>query len=70
MKKTQNPQPSGKRSLKVYPKYFQRSNQTVEFPQIRLCGKWVQDSGFVCGQEITVVHDRNRIVITIQDESP
>lgn len=64
MKKTHTPQPSKKRSLKVYPKYFQRTNRMVRFPQIRLCGKWVEDSGFACGQEITVLHARNKIVIT------
>lgn len=59
----------GKRRLKIYPKYFQRSYQAVVFPEIRLCGKWLQDSGFTYGQEVTVLHTQNKIIITTQNPS-
>ena len=38
------------RQLKVYHKYFDRVySQSVTFPEIRLCGKWVREAGFDCG---------------------
>lgn len=65
---TNHPTPKSKkkqtRHLKVYPKYFQRSYESVIFPEIRLCGKWVQESGFSCGQPVTVQYEPNRIIIT------
>ncbi len=54
-----------KRHLKVYHKHFDRAYaQSVTFPEIRLCGKWVKDIGFDCGQDITISHQRNKIIIT------
>ncbi len=53
----------GQRQLKVYPKYFERSFRGVVFPEIRLCGKWLQDMGFTCGQTITIKHEKNKIII-------
>lgn len=52
------------RRLKVYPKYVSR---TV-FPEIRLCGKWLQETGFHDGQMIIVRHEKNKIVIVPDDE--
>ena len=46
---------TGKRQLKVYEKHVSRSYyRYVVFPEIRLCGKWRQEMGFICGQSITV----------------
>jgi HSP20-like domain of unknown function (DUF1813). len=67
-KKKSFPQ-SGERRLKVYPKYFQRSYRGVIFPEIRLCGKWLQESGFASGQEVIVLHTQNKIIITTQNPS-
>jgi toxic protein SymE len=61
-------QQSGKRQLKVYEKYISRSyHRHVVFPEIRLCGKWLQDMGFDCGQLVTVRHEKNRIIITVDN---
>jgi toxic protein SymE len=56
---TQNPT----RTLKIYSKYFKRFNQYFIFPEIRLCGKWLKSLGFKCGQNVTVLTEKNRIII-------
>lgn len=59
---------SFERQLKVYEKYFSRSyNQSVVLPEIRLCGKWLQETGFECGQTVTVRQEERKITITVED---
>jgi len=53
----------GKRTLKVYTKYFPRFDRYFASPEIRLCGKWLQNLGFNCGQDVDVLTEKNRIVI-------
>lgn len=61
---------SGKRQLKIHRKYIRRSYMRyVVFPEIRLCGKWLKDIGFECGQSVTVSHEKNKIIITANNES-
>lgn len=63
-------QQPGHRQLKVYRKHLSRSyHQYVIFPEIRLCGKWLQDMGFDCGQSVTVVHEKNKIIITVDNKT-
>lgn len=51
----------------VYSKYLARAySGAVIMPQIRLCGKWLRDMGFDCGDTVTVTHEQNRIIITSQ----
>lgn len=59
------------RHLKVYPKYFDRVNswRPIIFPEIRLCGKWLQDIGFEHGQIIKVKQEKNKITITVDEEN-
>lgn len=58
------------RHLKVYEKYNSRSyHRYVVFPEIRLCGKWLQDIGFEHGQTIKVKQEKNKITITIDEEN-
>ncbi len=66
MEEKQNPI-GAERQLKVYYKYFSRVNSwpPVIFPEIRLCGKWLQDLGFKNGQTINVRQEKNKIIITI-----
>ena len=53
------------RQLKVYYKHFDRAySQSVTFPEIRLCGKWVKEAGFDCGEEIIISHEKGKIIIT------
>jgi toxic protein SymE len=63
-------QQSGQRQLKVYEKYIPRScYKHVIFPEIRLCGKWLRDMGFDCAQNVTVRHEKNKIIITVENET-
>ena len=60
----------GKRQLKIHKKYISRSyHRHAVFPEIRLCGKWLQDMGFNCGKSVTVRHEKNIIIITVNDEN-
>lgn len=59
----------GKRQLKIHRKYFSRvCMRYVVFPEIRLCGKWLHDIGFAHGKFVTVQHEDNKIIITVNNE--
>lgn len=63
----------GERHLTVYEKYQPRSFRGVNVPEIRLCGKWLEDTGFECGQSVTVTLQQNKIIITpatVQEQNP
>lgn len=54
-----------KRRLKIQPKYFARAYMRyVAFPEIRLCGKWLQNIGFNSGDFVTIEQRQNKIIIT------
>ncbi|KQB39957.1 SymE family type I addiction module toxin [Flavobacterium aquidurense] len=58
-----------KRQLKIHRKSFARSTRkNVVFPEIRLCGKWLKDIGFECGGFVTIRHEKNIIIITVNKE--
>lgn len=38
------------------------------FPVLRLCGKWLQDSGFNIGHVVDIVCEQGRITITIAND--
>ncbi|MGX5857507.1 SymE family type I addiction module toxin [Dyadobacter jiangsuensis] len=62
-KKSLNP---SERRLKVYGKYLPRAwHGYVLTPEIRLCGKWLQEAGFECGDEVTVKCLANKLEITL-----
>lgn len=69
MKQVKHSQPTGKRRLKVYQKFFSRAYFKFKlFPEIRLCGKWLQETGFKTGQVVIVRCEKNKIVITLEEE--
>ena len=52
------------RKLKVGCKFQNRAfHQMVMMPEIKLCGKWLKESGFCEGQEIKVVVENQKLVI-------
>lgn len=54
------------RRLTVYRKYLPRAwYQYALMPEIRLCGKWLQEAGFECGDEVTVKCLGNKLEITL-----
>ncbi|HEY1038230.1 MAG TPA: SymE family type I addiction module toxin [Bacteroidia bacterium] len=56
------------RKLKIYPKYVARAYKGVILPEIRLCGRWLESLGFIAGKSVTIIQEKNKIVITVQDE--
>lgn len=61
-KKSSNPT---ERRLTVYHKYLPRAYKYARMPEIRLCGRWLQEAGFECGDEVTVRCLGNRLEITL-----
>lgn len=60
-----SPSPSERR-LTVYRKYLPRAwYQYALMPEIRLCGKWLQEAGFECGDEVTVKCTKHKLEITL-----
>ncbi|GGH29496.1 hypothetical protein GCM10007423_16900 [Dyadobacter endophyticus] len=60
----QSPAPTERR-LTVYHKYLPRAYKYARMPEIRLCGRWLQEAGFECGDEVTVRCLGNRLEITL-----
>ncbi|MBL7704420.1 MAG: SymE family type I addiction module toxin [Taibaiella sp.] len=58
------------RTLKVYQKIILRHSRfycrsyTVQFPEIRLMGKWLADCGFKPGQHIWITQEAGKLTIT------
>jgi len=58
----------GQRHLKIQEKAMPRAyKEYAFFPEIKLCGKWLHDMGFTCGQSVLVQHEQNKIVITLHN---
>ena len=53
------------RRLTVYHKYLPRVYRYAVMPEIRLCGKWLQEAGFECGDEVTVRCLGSKLEITL-----
>jgi hypothetical protein len=53
------------RQLTVYSKYLPRTYRYTIMPEIRLCGKWLHEAGFECGDEVTVKCFGNKLEITL-----
>jgi toxic protein SymE len=53
------------RKLKVYSKYrpLVSSYYGQEVPELRLCGKWLEQSGFKIGEQVQVVIKDQEIII-------
>jgi toxic protein SymE len=55
------------RLLKVQPKIFNRSQGHVVLPEIKLCGKWVEELGFLVNEKVQIICENGRITITKHD---
>lgn len=58
------------RRITVCCKTFTRfkSHQPALFPVLRLCGKWLQDSGFQIGHVVDIACEKGKLTITIARE--
>ncbi len=72
MEQEKHVQKGKERSLKIHTRYFNRVNSwcPAAIPEIRLCGKWLQDIGFGQGQTIKVQPEENKITITVDEAHP
>jgi toxic protein SymE len=66
---TETPKPKI-RKVRICNKYFGRAKGYAIFPDIRLCGKWLMESGYRSGQYILIDHNEDRIIITRQPQEP
>ncbi|QRR03551.1 SymE family type I addiction module toxin [Dyadobacter sandarakinus] len=58
-----------KRQLKIYSKFKQNSGWNSKLvPEIRLCGKWLEEMGFDYGDRITVRLEEGRLIIEPEGE--
>lgn len=57
------------RKLKVVSKHQPRDyHQYAIVPEIRLCGKWLKESGFEEGMHVNVEVQNSRLIITLNEE--
>ena len=62
-------QPRKTRRITICSKSFVRASRSyVSFPDIRLCGKWLEEAGFRSGHVIDICCERGRLVITLARE--
>lgn len=58
----------GIRSLKVHSKvYFRLYSKWVDYPEIRLAGKWLKDSGFEVGSRVTIIQEKSKLTILVDN---
>ena len=48
--------------------FARMNNRYVQFPELRLQGKWMEDSGFRSGHVVDVTYGEGKIIITIAKE--
>lgn len=51
------------RKLKIYPKYRHLAYSQKLVPELRLCGQWLERSGFRIGEEVQVTIKNQEIII-------
>jgi toxic protein SymE len=51
------------RKLKVYPKHRQLAHSQKFVPELRLCGQWLERSGFRIGERVQVTIKDQEIII-------
>lgn len=55
--------------LKIQPKHVRRSGYSIVVPEIRLCGKWLDEIGFRSEKKILVICEEKKItLIPLDDE--
>lgn len=53
----------GDRKLKIQPKYRQLAYPEKSVPELRLCGIWLERSGFQIGKQVQVTIKDQEIII-------
>ncbi|KAB2818078.1 SymE family type I addiction module toxin [Phaeocystidibacter marisrubri] len=53
------------RKLKIHSKYRPRRLHNSTVPQIRLEGRWLEELGFIEGQQVQIEQQYNKLTITL-----
>ncbi len=56
------------RKLKIHRKFRARVWDYTTVPEIRLEGRWLEKLGFQHGQHVQIKQQRNKLIITLQEE--
>ena len=56
------------RSLKIQPRFRVNRNSTVDVPEIRLCGNWLESLGFKNGRRVSITTKNELLIVRLQDE--
>ncbi|MCR6642004.1 MAG: type I toxin-antitoxin system SymE family toxin [Sporocytophaga sp.] len=51
--------------MKIHSKFRNRRWDNTTIPEIRLEGKWLEEVGFKQGQNINILIEENKLIITI-----
>lgn len=51
------------RNLKIQQRYRLSNNRYKTVPEIKLCGNWLEHSGFCIGDKVVVVNLQNGVIV-------
>ncbi len=53
------------RRIKIQPRYIKQGRYGYIRPELRLCGKWLEEHGFCNGKIATIKCEKNQLIIHI-----
>jgi hypothetical protein len=56
------------RSLKIQPRFRQNEYSTVDVPEIRLSGNWLQQLGFCHGRRVIITMMNELLIVRLQPD--
>lgn len=56
------------RSLKIQPRFRVNRNSTIDVPEIRLCGNWLESLGFKKGRRVSITTMNELLIVRLQEE--
>jgi len=54
------------RHIKIQLRFVEQGRYKYRRPEIRLCGKWLEDCGFSCGKTVTIKCKKGKLIITVR----
>ena len=52
------------RSIKIYERDFKKASfHYISYPEIRMAGKWLQDSGFRTGDQVVIKYSKKGLLL-------
>lgn len=61
---------SSLRRIKIQHRFIEQGRYKYRRAELRLCGKWLEDYGFIHGKLTTIRCERNKLIITIDSTEP